>query len=1131
MKNTLTLILWLLCLGAVAAPVMPSATTTTVIVTNGTYYLATPYFFQSNLVPGLGLTVAYDALGRPTLSVPSLAYFTNVASARLTSVQTNGASPAIVGAGLTNLLFTTGLTGYLDGASAVLGVNLAPGSSTNALYQTNGVDLGTAGTLSFGPGLTGYVAGAVAYIGASSSSGSGDAGGTNSRQGGSLNLTNWSLIPTGAMANVVAATALTNYAAGASNTAFTVGAAGTNNVIAATNSASVTNWITTRQPSDPVLSNLVGTAARNVTNVVSLSTSNATSKPLTNAYAAGVLTMFGLEQGANITLTPNGSNIVIAGSAGGGLATNNNQFAANPVLTFKKGGLLTNATFYSDAAGLNTALSLYNEPGSEQSLLQSRDEDSDTSIDLNHLHILTLRGSADSALSPIAIFDNIGAGTNAATLWRVGAVESVLLRGDVLGNTTLGPAVGATGRLEFNTDGGSGVVRFNQQGVGTQWVIEPAGGVSYLRGAGDYVNIVTNISRIYVTSNSYIMGTNLVAALIVTNDLRILGHNVASNAFWVCTNATTGEGEWRGNLALVQPASIYLSNLVTAANGTGMLTNNGSGVLGWMAIPSGGEANVNGEVSLTNATMFGLVNGKTGLTNLLRSIAARYGLLGTNEGGTNISIAIDPAIMASQANLTSASNALISRYDGFSVSASNLSYSIGIDATNYAAGTANNVSNWVNSVSNRLDLFSTALTNNTATASNNLRTIMVNALTNKVDNIAGEATNLTVHGLTVDTNLSLLHVTASRPAYINGSGQLTNAAGTPDGSKFLRDDGVLATPEAAATAGGFSGAIQFAEGTAIAGTNRFDWDRTNEVLNMNGLIASTVSAPPSNSLAFFTANTNNYVQYNIRNLSAGNGAESGYAATADNGTEKSVFAWMGINSSAFSATRAYSIGGANDSVWIGSGNDMRVANANTNKDIIFSGGTAGTPFWQQRAIIKSTTSGGALGVTAGLSSSNAWVGGKILEVRGLTFTNHSALFSLTNAYTNATLIAANTLTNQGASLIFEWTIAHRKQAVATNVYQVVFGSEIIFNSGLNTYSNGMSVIRSRITRGASATSQDCETLITPFLALATTIGQTNLWTSSQSNWVNTPIGLRMSSSGAQLITNVSFRAYYEPETR
>jgi len=51
----------------------------------------------------------------------------------------------------------------------------------------------------------------------------------------------------------------------------------------------------------------------------------------------------------------------------------------------------------------------------------------------------------------------------------------------------------------------------------------------------------------------------------------------------------------------------------------------------------------------------------------------------------------------------------------------------------------------------------------------------------------------------VNGSLTMTKVTASRPAYINANGQITNASGTPDGTKFMRDDGVLATPTGTGT--------------------------------------------------------------------------------------------------------------------------------------------------------------------------------------------------------------------------------------------------------------------------------------------------------------------------------------------
>ena len=145
-------------------------------------------------------------------------------------------------------------------------------------------------------------------------------------------------------ANDWAQTASTTNAVGVSNWVNSV----SNYVTAATNSASVTNWITTRQPASPALSNLSGTGA--ITNLFSLSLSNGTLKPIVFGgvgTSAGMTNttgrLYGLEAGGNVTLTPNGSNIVIAASvSGSGISTNANQFGASVELTIKDGAFLTN---------------------------------------------------------------------------------------------------------------------------------------------------------------------------------------------------------------------------------------------------------------------------------------------------------------------------------------------------------------------------------------------------------------------------------------------------------------------------------------------------------------------------------------------------------------------------------------------------------------------------------------------------------------------------------------------------------------------------------------------------------------------------------------------------------------------
>lgn len=85
----------------------------------------------------------------------------------------------------------------------------------------------------------------------------------------------------------------------------------------------------------------------------------------------------------------------------------------------------------------------------------------------------------------------------------------------------------------------------------------------------------------------------------------------------------------------------------TPASGLGRLYAKSDGKLYWK--DDGGTetdltlgASVNGEAAVTNATRIGLVNGKSGITNLLRSLEGGFGISLTNRG-TNIDIAITDA--------------------------------------------------------------------------------------------------------------------------------------------------------------------------------------------------------------------------------------------------------------------------------------------------------------------------------------------------------------------------------------------------------------------------------------------------------------------------------------------------------
>ena len=108
-----------------------------------------------------------------------------------------------------------------------------------------------------------------------------------------------------------------------------------------------------------------------------------------------------------------------------------------------------------------------------------------------------------------------------------------------------------------------------------------------------------------------------------------------------------------------------------------------------------------------------------------------------------------------------------------------------------------------------------------------------------------------------------------------------------------------------------------------------------------------------------TGSINDFLQFNVQNTNnTGNSAQSGFNAMADNGTNTTKFAWMGINNSGVTSASAaaYNIGIGNDVSFMGAGSDMYIANNNSSKSIIFSTGTgnATAPFFNERMRITAT---------------------------------------------------------------------------------------------------------------------------------------------------------------------------------
>ena len=90
--------------------------------------------------------------------------------------------------------------------------------------------------------------------------------------------------------------------------------------------------------------------------------------------------------------------------------------------------------------------------------------------------------------------------------------------------------------------------------------------------------------------------------------------------------------------------------------------------------------------------------------------------------------------------------------------------------------------------------------------------------------------------LFVTNGVTLPSLTASRPLILNASGNVTNATGTPDGTKFLRDDGTLAVPSAG-TVVGADGDVLLNQGDVAIGTNALNFNIAIPALKIYGASA------------------------------------------------------------------------------------------------------------------------------------------------------------------------------------------------------------------------------------------------------------------------------------------------------
>jgi len=112
------------------------------------------------------------------------------------------------------------------------------------------------------------------------------------------------------------------------------------------------------------------------------------------------------------------------------------------------------------------------------------------------------------------------------------------------------------------------------------------------------------------------------------------------------------------------------------------------------------------------------------------------------------------------------------------------------------------------------------------------------------------------------------------------------------------------------------------------------------------LDAGTGSGTTAGSAVYATGTYNNYLEFNVQNLSNGNTASSDLVATANNGSGSSVYVDLGINSQGYSNGASNILNGSNVAYLYAHGRDFKIGNGTPNRDLIFftnpNGGTLGT---------------------------------------------------------------------------------------------------------------------------------------------------------------------------------------------
>jgi hypothetical protein len=421
-----------------------------------------------------------------------------------------------------------------------------------------------------------------------------------------------------------------------------------------------------------------------------------------------------------------------------------------------------------------------------------------------------------------------------------------------------------------------------------------------------------------------------------------------------------------------------------------------------------------------------------------------------------------------------------------------------------------------------------------------------------------DAFSISPHASTPGT-IVLQGITANRPAFINPQGAITNASGTPDGTKFMRDDGVLAVP----TTGGSTNVTTLAVGSVtVSNALIVPW-----VAKTNAAFVNSGSG--LNQYADLVVNTN--LQFvPLSGIHASNNIPIKVAFTQDTtGTRTLTFNGiaLGVDTNSLAVTECL--------FWVQNGitnatvsfpyfpsvttpgqllihnglywtNDNRVpvvnagtVNATTNLNGLSATVTNTLTASNVVAIAGGTNTLGPTDITnrlnlvVGNTTTNATVGGTIYKKTTLTaFTNlNTTIATFTNG--SQFIIPAHTLTNDGDSVICTFG---GNLLAGTNSFKFWYGYDVVLSTGSFTNAATPWEASMEITRtagvGALARARFNFGQIGPVALAATSIsGMSTNWVISCTNGTAITNVVQMASNRAGAVSNNFHRVVFEPASR